>query len=288
MDAVKEIAINSIDTDSSSRLPLPVGCGSPSEGFIREYQRIAKLVPLVGPTEEYAAKMALIGALQSGNESVAYEALERGAKLTTGKLIFIGWGGNLNFMKLFDERSPRYWHPASLGIEIDWNLGLNGAAHGGHIPVMEYMIERGATNLPDAFLAACFVGQAEAAGWLAERAKVDYLEGLCQACRGRSYDMVTAILDDDPTLFDKAAATPGLYEAIGKGGRIDILEIFPWREGMNPRIVMRAAIRKDHAPIFNYVLEGANPGREFVEELVGQYDDSPKCRAVIREWFPDL
>ncbi len=66
----------------------------------------------------------------------------------------------------------------------DWNWGLRGACEGGHMDMVELMIERGATNWNYGLYGACRGGHMDIVELMIERGAANWNCGLYYACYG--------------------------------------------------------------------------------------------------------
>jgi len=101
----------------------------------------------------------------------------------------------------------------------DWDLGLYYACKGGHIDIIEMMIDKGAKKLNSELLKACVGGHLEIVKLMIKKGANDWKWGLLNACYGGNIDIVRLIISNGANDWNN-----GLKCAC-QGGHMDIIEL---------------------------------------------------------------
>ena len=82
---------------------------------------------------------------------------------------------------------------------IDFDYGLQGACQGGHLDVVKFMIEKGATYWNGGLSSACCGGQTDVVHLMIEKGATDWNLGLSGACQGVHPDVVNLMIEKGAT-----------------------------------------------------------------------------------------
>jgi len=80
--------------------------------------------------------------------------------------------------------------------DIDVNFGLQGACKGGHMDLVQLMIDKGANNWNEGLLASCLGGHKDLAQFMIDKGANDFNRGLHRACIGGHEHMVQMMIDN--------------------------------------------------------------------------------------------
>ena len=93
-------------------------------------------------------------------------------------------GGHMNIVNLMIEKGANYW-----------NHGLYGACHGGHMNIVNLMIEKGANYWTNGLTNACRGGHINIVKLMIEKGANNWNNGLCGACEGGHIDIVNLMIE---------------------------------------------------------------------------------------------
>ena len=134
-------------------------------------------------------------ACKSGNLPVAHLMLTKGVINVQNCLYSACEGGNMAVVQLIiDAINPDLVH-------LDWNSGLRGACYGGHIEIIEMMIQKGANDFNPGFYAVCETDHIDLVKMFLEKAyvKYDLNRALHIACGALSIDVVYLLINSGAT-----------------------------------------------------------------------------------------
>ncbi len=106
-----------------------------------------------------------------------------------------------------------------LDINLYWNWGLWGASKGGHINIINLMIEKGADHLNGGLYDACFGGHIDIVELMIKKGANQWDGGLRRACSGSHIDIVKLMIEKGADHWDS-----GLHNAC-EGDHIDIVKL---------------------------------------------------------------
>ena len=93
-------------------------------------------------------------------------------------------GGHLDIVNLMIEKGAKHW-----------NYGLQGACEGGHLAIVNLMIDKGANNWNLGLYYACEGGHLNIINYMIEKGATDWNEGLRGACFGGHLDIINLMIE---------------------------------------------------------------------------------------------
>lgn len=147
------------------------------------------------------------------------------------------------------------------------NDGLENAAKGGHISIVEYLLDHGATDFNDALSSAAEGGHMNIVQLMLENGATDYNRGLKYAAMEGHMDIVQLMLEKGATDYNC-----GLENA-AMGGHMDIVQLM-LEKGAEPDMGMKNAAHFNHKEIVQLLLErGADPNKGMAAAAKRNYID---------------
>ncbi len=102
---------------------------------------------------------------------------------------------------------------------LNWNYGLSGACRGGHLNIINVMIEKGASNWDWGLNSACKEGNFDLINLMIKKSADNWNYGLSGACEGGHLNIVNLMIEKGASNWDW-----GLYGAC-KGGHLNIIKL---------------------------------------------------------------
>jgi len=134
-----------------------------------------------------------------------------------------------------------------------WNYGLRGACRGGHVAIINLMIEKGADDWDDGLFEACRGGNIDIVNLMIQKEVNFWDDVLFGACQGGNIDIVNLMIQKGSNDWDW-----GLFGACRKG-HIDIVNLMIEKGANDLNNGLFKACEGGHINIINLMIEkGAN------------------------------
>jgi hypothetical protein len=151
---------------------------------------------VVGPgVDELFGIVRIYELAMAGRTEDVLECLRNGENIHKG-LEGACYGGHMKLVELMIEMGAS-------GGDMDFDRGLESACFSGQKEMVEFMIERGAKNLNYGLEIACCVNNKEIALLMIEKGAVDLNNGLEEACYSHCKEMAELMIEKGATNFNK-------------------------------------------------------------------------------------
>jgi ankyrin repeat protein len=145
-------------------------------------------------------------------------------------------GGHLEIINIMIEKGAD-----------EWISGLSGACQGGHLEIVNLMIEKGANGWDEGLCGACQGGQLEMVNLMIEKGADDWNMGLYSACNGGHFAY------GNP--FCAKGTKRALLEANARSTRLEIANLMIKKGANDWNFGLRHACKNGHLEIVNLMIE---------------------------------
>jgi ankyrin repeat protein len=222
-------------------------------------------IQILAQTDEIKSKLSILQKYSDPNECMSYAASRGYHDVVDIVLLMfekggqrnIGWnlamcnaarGGHMNIVQLMIEKGANWW-----------NWTLYKAARGGHMDIVQLMIEKGADHCNEAMVAAARCGHIDIVQLMIDKGalrsaqqRMDWNGAMAAAARGGHHyvaDIIQLMIEKGANDWNKA-----MYYAAG-GGRMDIVLFMIEKGACNWDTTLVAAAECGHMDIVQLMIE---------------------------------
>jgi Ankyrin repeats (3 copies)/Ankyrin repeats (many copies) len=143
--------------------------------------------------------------------------------------------------------NPKKFYKKYKNSKYIFNWAMNYAAEGGHMEIVKFMIEKGATCFNTAMAYAAKGGNMEIVKLMIEKEVIDFDLGMSYAAKGGNMEIVKFMIEKGATCFNTAMA----YAA--SGGRMEIVKLMIAKGATDFDWAMTHAAKGGHMEIVKYL-----------------------------------
>ncbi len=134
-------------------------------------------------------------------------------------------------------------------INLDWNYGLYGACEGGHLNIVNLMIEKGASDWNWGLNGACIKGSLDIINLMIEMGANNWNWGLSGACLGGNLNIINLMIEMGASNWNW-----GLSDAC-LGGHLNIVNLMIEKGANDWNWGLSKACRESHLNIVNLMIK---------------------------------